>query len=791
MPATAILNKFVVLLDNLVGVKKLRPAMRAQLRTEQILAVNDMTPSMIAGSGLISLPIVLLTIGTPAYPSLVVWAVIHITLLCICFRAWARSLERKEIVQISDRAVRRLILNTLFMGANWAIAPAFLLPLESGGIKLAAGATITAVACGGGFALSAFPPAAVAFVVPMTIGSLIGILRFELPWHSVVLGVMMISFAVIVLAQSVRQARIFMKNILLRARLREQGDVIRLLLKEFDPKSSDWLWDFDRGGRMTQVSARFSSAAQLAPEKLTGRDFFAFLREASPENEPVLAKLSQDIARFATFNDIDIKLENGGDERWWRLAGQPTYDELGDYAGYIGTTADITRQRQAEKTINYLAHHDSLTGLINRSKFNENLKTCVERLGRSTSPFALLFMDLDLFKSVNDSHGHIVGDKLLVQVSERIRAVVPKTGLVARLGGDEFAVLIEVPCPTREAAGLATRLIEEVNKPYEIDHDVISIGISVGISIAVGAETPPDQLLRDADLALYSAKAEGGGIYRFFEPQMDVDVRERRILQLELRRAVQDGEFILHYQPIISTETNRATGIEALVRWNHPINGLIPPGKFIPIAEQGGIIDQIGDWTIREACRAATAWPEDIVVAVNLSAKHFQMSDIVTVVRNALIETRLPPGRLELEITESLLIERPDEVLAKLAAIKALGVSIAMDDFGTGYSSLSYLLKFQFDKIKIDQSFIAASSEDIVARDILRTITSLGKVLNLSITAEGVETQAQADFLREIACHQLQGFYFAEPMKESDLAGYFQTQAGQTAKHRATVLRSV
>jgi EAL domain-containing protein (putative c-di-GMP-specific phosphodiesterase class I) len=254
---------------------------------------------------------------------------------------------------------------------------------------------------------------------------------------------------------------------------------------------------------------------------------------------------------------------------------------------------------------------------------------------------------------------------------------------------------------------------------------------------------------------------------------MDSDVRERRILELELREALRDEEFVLFYQPLVSTENNEATGFEALVRWNHPIRGVVPPAEFIPIAEQSGLIKQIGDWTIREACNAAVRWPNDLIVAVNLSAKHFQLSDIAQVVRDALQESGLPPHRLELEITESLLIDRPDQVIEKLTEIKDLGVTIAMDDFGTGYSSLSYLMKFPFDKIKIDRSFVTASSEDTVARDILRTIAALGRTLKISITAEGVETIEQVEFLRDIACHQLQGFYFAKPLNELDLATYF------------------
>ena len=325
----------------------------------------------------------------------------------------------------------------------------------------------------------------------------------------------------------------------------------------------------------------------------------------------------------------------------------------------------------------------------------------------------VLYLDLDQFKAVNDSRGHLIGDKLLVQVSKRIKSALREADIAARLGGDEFAIILNNNCDADETAALAHRLVETVGKPYEFDEDIVSIGVSIGIAIAPINGTRPDQILRNADLALYRAKAEGRGTWRFFESQMDSDVRERRMLELELRQALKEGEFVLHYQPLVSAEDNKPSGFEALVRWNHPIRGIVPPAEFIPIAEQTGLIKQIGDWTIHEACHAAARWPEDLLVAVNLSAKHFQMSDITAVVREALAASKLPPHRLELEITESLLIERPDDVVEKLGELKALGVTIAMDDFGTGYSSLSHLLKFPFDKIKIDRSFVTASPEDV------------------------------------------------------------------------------
>ena len=557
------------------------------------------------------------------------------------------------------------------------------------------------------------------------------------------------------------------------ARLREQQEIISLLLKEFDETPGDWLWHFDRDGKVDNVSDRFADVSGRSPEGLVGQDFCDLLRGLSEQNMATVLEIESDIQNRAIFHDIVIKVERSGTERWWRLTGKPSFDNAGTYTGYIGTASDITTERLAERRINFLVHHDTLTGLLNRNKFTEHLKQAVARLERYGTPFCVLYLDLDQFKSVNDGRGHLVGDKLLVQVGKRIDAALGEADIAARLGGDEFAIIVGDNGSSDQAADLAERLVSSICQPFHIDDDVLSIGVSIGVAVAPINGTRPDQILRNADLALYRAKAEGRATYRFFESHMDSTMRERRMLEMELREGIENGEFVLYYQPLVSAEDHRPNGFEALMRWNHPIRGIVPPAEFIPIAEQSGLIQQIGDWTVREACFAAARWPEEHVVAVNISAKHFQLSDIVQVVRDALKESKLPPHRLELEITESLLIQRPDDVIAKLTEIKALGVTVAMDDFGTGYSSLAYLLKFPFDKIKIDKSFVTASTEDIAARDILRTIASLGKSLKIRVTAEGVETLEQVVFLREISCNQLQGYYFAKPLDESGLANYF------------------
>jgi len=763
-------------LDSAVGSASLTASMRLQLLTEQIQAIIQMTPAMTAGAVLIAALFLVVTADTSAFGAMLVWAATFCTMHFIGMRAWFRARKRPERRPATPRAMRRAIINALLMGTMWGVVPVILLPLDDGAIKAVTAVAIGGVLCWAGFVLAILPSVAIAFSLPVIIGSMWSISQDPDGSQAWAHAFLLFCYAAVMPFISVRMARNFVRRLISESRIREQKDIISLLLKEFEANSSDWLWEFDRHGLIDRVSERFASAANLQASELVGLDFCEFLRKAGEGNEPILLEIEQDIRKRATFQDIVVQISRAGHECWWRLTGKPAYDEQGDYIGYIGTASDITAERLAERRISFLAHNDALTGLLNRGKFTDHLKQCVARLERYGSPFTLLFLDLDQFKSVNDSRGHLIGDKLLVQVAHRIRGCVREGDIVARLGGDEFAIILGRPSEAAETAALAGRLVEVVGKPYEFDDEIMSVGVSIGIAVAPINGTRPDQILRNADLALYRAKAEGRGMFRFFESHMDSDVRERRMLEIELRQAIKDDELVLYYQPLVSADSNKASGLEALVRWNHPIRGIVPPAEFIPIAEQTGLIKQIGDWTIRQACMAAAAWPEPLLVAVNLSAKHFQMSDIGVVVREALEVSGLDPARLELEITESLLIERPEDVIDKLLEIKKLGVSIAMDDFGTGYSSLAYLLKFPFDKIKIDKSFVTASSDDPVARDILRSIASLGKTLKIRITAEGVETREQVEFLRDIACNQLQGFFFAKPLNEADLATYFLTE---------------
>ena len=443
---------------------------------------------------------------------------------------------------------------------------------------------------------------------------------------------------------------------------------------------------------------------------------------------------------------------------------------FGGRDGYLVAIVDITERRKAEARIAYMAHHDGLTNLPNRELYQERLKQALENGEGGNKRVAVLCVDLDLFKNVNDSHGHPVGDRLLKLVAERLRGQVRGNNLAARLGGDEFAVILPSDVSPNEASDFAARLIKVLSATYDIDGNELVIGASIGIALSPGDGESSEELMRNADLALYRAKEDGGGVHRFFEREMDRQAQKRRDMELDLRRALANGEFELHYQPLVHVASDSISGFESLLRWRHPDKGMISPADFIPVAEDIGLIVAIGEWALREACAEAMKWPADIKVAVNnLSPVQFRSRNLVQVVISAPAQSGLSPGRLELEITESVFLAETETNLAILHQLRELGVSISMDDFGTGYSSLSYLRSFPFDKIKIDRSFVKdlAKRSDSVA--IVRAISGLGRSLNITTTAEGVETMDQLDWLRAEGCNEVQGFLFSAARPASEI----------------------
>jgi diguanylate cyclase (GGDEF)-like protein len=447
--------------------------------------------------------------------------------------------------------------------------------------------------------------------------------------------------------------------------------------------------------------------------------------------------------------------------------------------GWVTTHEDITERRQFEARIEHMAHYDGLTDLPNRALFRERLERALAGTRRGDRPFAVMLLDLDRFKDVNDTLGHASGDALLKAVAERLRRCVRDSDTVARLGGDEFAVLEKVGDGGPEAAALAKRIVKALCTPFDLNGHVVSIGTSVGIALSPGDGNDPDQLLKNADLALYRAKNDGGDTYRYFEPEMNRRMQTRRDLERDLRSAVANGQLELHYQPLVNLQRDQICGFEALLRWNHPSQGRIAAGDLVPLAEETGLIASIGEWVLRQACADAATWPDHLKVAVNIAPAQFKYRNLVQAVVSALTSAGLAPQRLELEITERVVLQDGDTVFAILNRLHEFGVRIALDDFGTGYSSLSNLRRFPFDKVKIDRRFVSELSEaNVDAVAIVRAVARLGDSLGIATTAEGVESKEQVEQVRKEGCTEMQGYFIWPPCPARDIAMLFSSRAG-------------
>jgi diguanylate cyclase (GGDEF)-like protein/PAS domain S-box-containing protein len=745
--------------------------LRSQVRAQQINAIVRTTPAMMAGNLCLGLALLYFALPTPRAVTAAAWFAVLALICGLALRSWHKSQNMPAHKHASQRAIRRAAVHAGCLGLLWGAAPSLFYSLQFGEMSATLALGMTGLICAGGFVLAPIPLAVLAFLVPVSAGSLLVLMLNPSPLSGSI-AFMLVGYAGIVLSASYSQNRIYMRSMLVSATVEEQKKTISLLLKDFEAHSSDWLWETDENLKIIRASERFAQAAGRTQAELAGMGLLKLLGSTDQDAHPAIGVIVNSMERHLNFTEIEVPIRLKDESHWWSLTGMAEMSQSGVFIGYHGVGSDITFEKKADERISFLAHNDALTGLLNRAHFTEMLGQTVSRLERYGAPFALMFLDLDHFKTVNDTRGHPVGDRLLVDVSRRLRALVPPGTALARLGGDEFAIILNKAAKAADAEPLAQAIVTSLSEPFIIDGETINIGASVGIAIAPRHGTRSDQLLRNVDLALYRAKDSGRSAYRFFELSMDSQARERRALEFDLKTALQNDEFLLFYQPLIGAESNQAVGFEALLRWNHPIRGIISPAEFIPIAENSGLIKTIGDWALEEACMTAATWPEHLTIAVNLSAPQFDNARIVDTVKKALKESGLSPHRLELEITESLLIDRPDDVIAILEQLRKIGVCIAMDDFGTGYSSLSYLLKFPYDKIKIDRSFISAIATDKAACDVLRTIGALAKTLNMRVTAEGVETREQFEFLRQIACDQVQGFYFAKPMQDHELAPF-------------------
>ncbi len=552
-----------------------------------------------------------------------------------------------------------------------------------------------------------------------------------------------------------------------RAEQASEGRLAVRMIAEFEGQGTGWFWEADRQGRITYLSAKVIADLGLADgaigQPLTG--LFKMDSDA-PGTERTIAF---HISSRTSFSDYSVCAATSDGEQWWSISGRPVVDELGRFQGFIGSGSDLTEKRKSEAEITRLALFDGLTGLANRQRMRLSLdKTLAQQAGpyRATS---LFLMDLDRFKAVNDTLGHQAGDALLKMVAQRLQRGIGDAGLVGRLGGDEFQVVLPSMDNRDTLAALARDLIASLSQPYSITGTAVTIGCSIGIAIAPIDGNDAETLVRNADLALYAAKADGRGVHRFYSDDMLAGAKTRKLLEDDLRTAVTTGAFHLCYQPVVSTKTTRVVGYEALIRWNHPTRGLVSPADFIPVAEECGLIEAIGEWVLRTACIEAARWPDTIRVAVNVSPIQFANPVLPALVTSALAQSGISANRLELEITEGVFLDETSSSEQMFKSLKGVGVRLALDDFGTGYSSLGYLRNAPFDKIKIDQSFVKGAAEPGNRNAaIIKAIVTLADTLGMETTAEGVEIQDEIDLIRDLGCSHIQGYVYGRPVSAED-----------------------
>ena len=700
------------------------------------------------------------------------WVVLVVATVLFVMRRDASLLDADRR-KVSEGEVRAHGLRIGLIGLVWASAMIGLAPFVGPSEKTVILAAVGGLLAGSALVVSGAPLGTLVFGAIAGIGAFV-MLALDGAWQ--LMGVTTL-FLVSVAYGTVEIARIYLSARIAEVNVAEKSEVVSLLLREFEENGADWLWQIDTSRRIRGASPRFSFALGKRPDELEGQSFLQLIAGDAWESgqfPPSLHDLAERMKRRESFSNLLVKVSIGREARWWELSGTPLFEEGGSFAGFRGVGSDVTQQRESSEKIAYLARYDTLTGLPNRLMLNEALGDALRYAKQWRTRCAFLMIDLDRFKAVNDSLGHLVGDQLLAQVSYRLKELMDEGALCGRLGGDEFAIVVRDATEKGRVEDIARRVIERLSQPYQIDHHTLYVGASVGSAFGPRDGKTVEDLMRNADLALYRAKDEGGSGHFSYEPALHASAEERRKLELALRRALDRGELTLNFQPVVDAQSEAIVSFEALVRWNSTEHGFVSPGKFIPLAEDTRLIVPIGAWVLEKACHEATRWPRHVRIAVNVSPEQLLEPEFASTVVHALSASGLDARRLEIEVTESIFLRDANIARNSLEQVMALGCTVALDDFGTGYSSLGYLRKLQFSTIKVDRTFVqgaAQGSPESLA--IVRAVVAMAQSLEMTTTAEGVETAEQADMLRTLGCNKIQGFHFGRPMPADDVQVLF------------------
>ncbi|MFM6854419.1 MAG: putative bifunctional diguanylate cyclase/phosphodiesterase, partial [Sphingopyxis sp.] len=682
----------------------------------------QLIPTAVAGN-IINAALLIVPFGWSIAPGKlagVIGAIVGMSLLLLTF--WAKNRERVD--HCPELVITRAIGLATAMGLTWGVAIYYLMSVSTLPQLAMLGMLAAGMMAAATLTCATVPKAGWAFILPIAVATIINLLQRGAVEYWVTTA-LLLSFIVVLHRNFTTTYANHIERLIGQIQLAENAQsadeaaaTVRLLLNDFEEHGSDWLWETDAKGRLIAPSARFAQVAQRPAETLAGTPLIALFNQC-----PERGILDDHVRSARSFRDITVPLTIAGEHRWWSLSGHPFVNKDGKVR-LRGVATDISAAKNAEVKVAYMAHYDGLTDLPNRFLFNDTINHALHRQ-RPGMETAILSLDLDHFKTVNDTLGHPAGDMLLQMVSRRIEGCLRQHDIVARMGGDEFAILMTGVQDRTAVEAVAQDILRSINDAMIIDgHQVISAA-SIGIAMAPTDGSTAETLMKNVDLALYSAKADGRNRFAFFAPEMDDAAQARRRVETDLRTAISRDELALHYQPLINVESGETVGYEALLRWYHPQRGLVMPNDFVPVAEETGLIVQLGEWVIRNAIAEAAGWPDHLGVSINISPLQMKSGSLISTIVNAIARAQIAPERVEVEITETVLMHETEVNLATLHRLREIGVRIALDDFGTGYSSLNYLRSFPFDKIKIDRCFIEDVERREDCRAIVRAVTGL------------------------------------------------------------------
>lgn len=724
------------------------------LKDIQLISRAQLAPFFAAANIVASVMMAAALWGQAAMAWLVPWcgAVTMVNLLAMRI---ARTQAITHVGRSGRQVPQWLMIGDVALRAGlWLSLPLYLFPSLPPGSQVICASLMAGLGIGA-LGLVVVPPCVTAWMSAFTAGVSYALIigRDTVPFQHILSIIFTLGVAIFGVLTVARWALHQLKT---NADFGSQSESASLLLQEYEQRGVGWLWQVDGDNRVTYISSRMSA--------LLGRPAGALIGHSLPSLLGGNAELGRLLLERQPFNALEMELKTARGQRWISIAGDPIVDTAGRFEGFRGVGSDITEIRHTQERLTHLANVDVLSGLPNRGRVRQLLGEALRSATAGNVPCAILFLDLDGFKPVNDTFGHPKGDAVLRAVAKRLVDEVGSDGHVGRMGGDEFAIVIGDAQSRRKVEQMADRIIKAVAEPYMIDQTEIRIGVSIGCAFGPIDGATVDDLILKADLALYEAKGAGRGIVRYFSSELQSEQEDRVRLETDLRQAIAAKQFHLVFQPLINAKTQKLIGFEALIRWNHPQRGMVPPNVFIPVAEDAGLMTTIGEWVIEEACRAAATWPEPITVALNISPKQIILPALPNMVSEALGRHKVAGNRIELEVTEGIFLGDNGSTLDTLKRLRALGVGIALDDFGTGYSSIGYLNKAVFHKLKIDGSFVreAGTRPENVA--IIQSIVQLAKSFRMSVTAEGVETAEDFERMRDLGCDTIQGYLFGRPL---------------------------